>query len=173
MRVIFLVLFITTAVLARINPFYLPEELQNTSLRAQEERYSSSLQSSQSSLSSEAKSVVASSLTAASISSTQSSEPLQTIDYGFVKIAFYKTKIAIATQDRLKREFLLDTPQKIVIDFAASRAFPSKKERLQTPLFREIAIGAHKNYYRIAIMLDGSCLNHLYKSGDLIWIECR
>ncbi|WP_201337626.1 MULTISPECIES: AMIN domain-containing protein [unclassified Nitratiruptor] len=198
MRIIFFHIATITFLLARINPFYFPGEVpnlqhssahikQSISSQADEENLSTSAHSISANASSVTKDNNTSSIsshtlqTSAHAAVSQSSQqnrpsletPFTTLQLGFATIGFYKDKIGIHTQDRLKKEFLLDSPPKIVIDFAAKRRFQSKKQQLKTPLFKDIAIGAHKNFYRIAISLDGECRNRIKKEADTIWIYCH
>lgn len=75
-----------------------------------------------------------------------------------LKFASFATKgreIKIFTKSKLLRNFMLPKPHRVVLDFAKASHFLSKFYRNVKPPFKEVRFGNHKNYYRIAIELDG------------------
>jgi hypothetical protein len=78
-------------------------------------------------------------------------------DFGF--ISFYRdgNVLRLRTEDPVKRSFILDKPTKGVFDFAAKRRFSSKTISLKDGPFKRVSIGAHKNFYRVAIEVEKGC----------------
>jgi len=89
-------------------------------------------------------------------------------DLGFVAFYTREDGIAIRTSDPVKRVFTIDNPKKIVFDFAKGRDFPTKVIRLSHPNFKNIAIGAHKRFYRVAIEIDPRCRPKIEKESKEI-----
>ncbi len=134
----------------RVNPFVLPQASSSVT--------SSSLNPTSSS--------------AASVqSSSNSLAPSEKIEYGFGTLLLYPNYLVIKTTDPLKRSFTLDSPKKIVLDFAKKRAFPSKKISLHHPLFTQLQMGAHTTFYRIAISVSKDCRLHVQK-GNGYRVSC-
>lgn len=63
-------------------------------------------------------------------------------------------EIKIFTKDLKIRDFLVADPYKIVLDFKRTRSFATKTVDLKNP-FVLATLGEHKDFYRIAILLDG------------------
>lgn len=82
----------------------------------------------------------------------------------FVKIAslpfisFYEKEheLKIVTDDKLLRDFLLVTPQRIVCDFQRDTDIGSFIQKAPlASFFTKVRIGTHKGYYRVVVELDG------------------
>ncbi len=80
-----------------------------------------------------------------------------------------KKKMKIITKDVKIRDFSVDKPYKIVIDFRRDINFLTKSFRVDMPPFVSIVLGNHDKYYRVAIELDGQYVYKLKKEkGDYI-----
>lgn len=64
-------------------------------------------------------------------------------------------EITFLTQDEKLRDFLIADPYKIVVDFKKSAAFSTKTVLLHQAPFVSMTLGDHKDFYRVAILLDG------------------
>ncbi|MBP9566034.1 MAG: AMIN domain-containing protein [Sulfurospirillum sp.] len=64
-------------------------------------------------------------------------------------------EIKIFTKDLKIRDFLVADPYKIVLDFKRTRSFATKTVDLKKNPFVLATLGEHKDFYRIAILLDG------------------
>ncbi len=149
MKILFSLLLGMVLAYARLNPFVLPSQ-------------ESSIQSSHTS-----------EATNKSSQSTSSGEqPRKTLSYGFGQIEFYDDRFIVKTKDSLKKSFLLDKPKKIVLDFASSRHFETKNQKLDIPLFRRVQVGSHKNFYRIAVTIEGPCKLRIKKQSGY-QVFCR
>ncbi len=153
-RVGVLLLFCSCLVIARIDPFFLPEE-EDSGVN------SSAMQS------------ISSSVKKMQALASSSSASILHIDYGFLKVAVFDDHLEIKSKDRLKKHFLLSHPKKIVFDFSARRGFPTKKKILHHPKFPKLFLGAHKTYYRLAISYKGRCKNRLKKQGSTLVLFCE
>ncbi|MBN1839397.1 MAG: AMIN domain-containing protein [Campylobacterales bacterium] len=64
-------------------------------------------------------------------------------------------EIKIFTKDLKIRDFLIADPYKIVLDFKRTHSFATKTVDLKKNPFVLVTLGEHKDFYRIAILLDG------------------
>ena len=144
MRKLLLIVSCVIVGFCRVNPFVLPDA-------------SSSLANSSASDSS---------------SLAKPSAPSKQIEYGFGKLLLYPDHLVLKTTDPLKRSFFLDSPKKIVLDFAKKRAFPSKKISLEHLLFTQFQIGAHATFYRIAISVSKDCRLRVQKENGHYQVFC-
>ncbi|MDR1911567.1 MAG: AMIN domain-containing protein [Helicobacteraceae bacterium] len=83
-----------------------------------------------------------------------------TIEYGWDRIAF-------KTDDPLLRDFALENPARLVLDFSRANAVQS----LTLPLdpngtFRKVSIGRHTGSYRVVVVLDRSYGYDLKRTAD-------
>jgi hypothetical protein len=74
----------------------------------------------------------------------------------FVSFEIDNNILMIKTKDRLLRDFSITEPPKIVIDLAGNKNFTTKLIDTDASIFKEVAIGKHKDFYRVAIELDGT-----------------
>ena len=149
MRKLLLIVSCVIVGFCRVNPFVLPD----------------------------ASSSLANSLASDSSSLAKPPAPSKQIEYGFVEYGFgklllYPDHLVLKTTDPLKRSFFLDSPKKIVLDFAKKRAFPSKKISLEHPLFTQFQIGAHATFYRIAISVSKDCRLRVQKENGHYQVFC-
>lgn len=73
----------------------------------------------------------------------------------FISFEIENNILKIYTKDRVLRDFAITAPSKIVIDFNSNRSFNTKIVPTNMAIFKDIAIGNHKGFYRVAIELDG------------------
>ena len=95
------------------------------------------------------------------------------VQFSKVLLHFENNALMIVSKDRLKRRFFTQSPHKLVLDFYARRSFPTKRIALGMPHFKEVAIGAHPGYYRMAIELQ-DCAKNSFKrleKGYLFYCE--
>ncbi len=87
----------------------------------------------------------------------------------FISFKVGGKSIKIFTKDSKIRDFLVDNPYKIVIDFKRDANFLTKSFKVNMPPFVSIVLGNHDKYYRVAIELDGQYIYDLKKEkGDYI-----
>ena len=127
-----LVVLVAVALFGRENPFVLPQS--GSSSQGENPSFQSS---------------------SSSFASKQSEKLLY--DFGFVALYEEGKKLSIKTPYKLKRAFSVDNPKKAVFDFAPRSSFASRRVRLQDPSFKSVVVGAHKNYWRVAIEVDRGC----------------
>ncbi len=83
-----------------------------------------------------------------------------------ISFAINDKKLHVTTDDVKIRDFLITNPYKIVLDFKRELAFTTKKFNLTTNKFKDITIGKHDGYYRVAILLDGQYKYTLQKINN-------
>ena len=92
--------------------------------------------------------------------------------FGFKDFISFKVagkSIKILTKDQKIRDFSVDKPYKIVIDFKRDTNFLTKSFDINMPPFISVVLGNHDKYYRVAIELDGQYIYNLKKEkGDYI-----
>lgn len=76
------------------------------------------------------------------------------VNFQQLRFLFSGGQIKIETQDRLKKDFALQNPGRIILDFTSEADFPSRKRSISTAPFRTVRLGAHKGYYRVVIELE-------------------
>ncbi len=151
-----LVLFITTLLLARENPFVLPgqkieiphKEVVTKKIVHKETEIEPTEKEQQNDV----------------------AKQDRLLDLGFLKIAQQEKRLIILTNDPLRGSFMLDHPKKVVFDFKKRRSFKTKSIAAKAP-FKKLTIGAHKRFYRIAIEVDPRC--HPKVDKKKLTIECR
>ena len=84
----------------------------------------------------------------------------------FVSFDIDDKTINIDVKDELIRDFALAEPTKIVLDFKRDANFYSKNIDTGVAFYKNIAIGNHDKYYRVAIELDGKYRYKLEKTED-------
>ncbi len=99
------------------------------------------------------------------VTQTQTFNFSKVITLPFVKISFASDAFLVQTKDPMKRKFLLDTPRKFVIDYAARRSFGYKRYPIGVGNFTQLELASHPGYYRIAISLQG-CKNYDFSSSE-------
>ncbi|MFK5882594.1 MAG: AMIN domain-containing protein [Sulfurospirillum sp.] len=109
-------------------------------------------------------------LTAEKTQQNQSENEIKSFKYkGFISFKVGKKRLEIFTKDRKIRDFMVDKPYKIVIDFKRDTNFLTKSFKVDMPPFVSIVLGNHDKYYRVAIELDGQYVYSLKKAkGDYI-----
>ncbi len=85
---------------------------------------------------------------------------------GFISFKISKNRIYIITKDSKIRDFMVDKPYKVVVDFKRDTNFLTKTFRVSLPPFVSVVLGNHDKYYRVAIELDGQYLYNIKKLKD-------
>ena len=84
--------------------------------------------------------------------------------FKWFSIEILDDSIYLKTKDSLFRDFTIDDPKKIVIDFKPKRAFKTKSIKIDTNrCISKITFGSHKSYYRLALVMRDKCLYELLK----------
>ncbi len=87
----------------------------------------------------------------------------------FISFKVARKSIKIITNDHKIRDFIVDNPYKIIIDFRRDTNFLTKSFHIDKPPFVSVVLGNHDKYYRVAIRLDGQYIYSLKKQkGDYI-----
>ena len=93
--------------------------------------------------------------------------PLDSVSFmDFIKFDIFNSKIEIINQDRLIRDFIINKPDKIVMDFNKNSEFNTQTIKVYKGPLKKITIGAHKGYYRVVLFLDGNYHYGLRQSGN-------
>ena len=93
--------------------------------------------------------------------------PLDSVSFmDFIKFDIFNSKIEIINQDRLIRDFIINKPDKIVMDFNKNSEFNTQTIKVHKGPLKKITIGAHKGYYRVVLFLDGNYHYGLRQSGN-------
>ena len=88
---------------------------------------------------------------------------------GFISFRVGKKRIEIITKDSKIRDFMVDKPYKVVVDFKRDTNFLTKTFKLDIVPFVSVVLGNHDKYYRVAIELDGQYLYNIErKKGEYI-----
>ncbi|AFL69738.1 AMIN domain-containing protein [Sulfurospirillum barnesii] len=66
-----------------------------------------------------------------------------------------ENELILFTKDSKLRDFLVVDPYKIVLDFKRVRSFTTKTLPFLKSHFVSVTLGEHKDFYRLAILLDG------------------
>lgn len=102
------------------------------------------------------------------------SKKLKTLDiFSFLKIDLYKNRVFIKTKDLKLRDFVLTKPSKIILDFGRDDTPKTKKIKVKDSFFKEIVVGRHKDFYRVALELDGKYSHHIEKKDGGYLIEIK
>jgi len=87
----------------------------------------------------------------------------------FISFKVIGKSIKILTKDIKIRDFSVDKPYKIIVDFRRDSNFLTKTFHIDRPPFVSVVLGNHDNYYRVAIWLDGQYIYNLKREkGDYI-----
>ena len=78
----------------------------------------------------------------------------ENVDFGLIRFSVSGGEIRIETKDRLKEHFAIKKPTRLILNFASSADFPTRRQTLHSAPFREIRVGVHKGYYSVVIELD-------------------
>ena len=139
-----LLLALSLAIFARENPFVLPSSSNSQSSLARSTSQSSSAASVQ-----------------------------KVLDLGFMDIRKGPDMLIIHTKDPLKRHFIIDRPKKMVLDFASRHTFETKKVVFTQGAFKDIAIGSHGRFYRVAVAVEKTCDVQIDRKPGVIELFCQ
>lgn len=91
----------------------------------------------------------------------------------FLEINVFKNRVMLKTKDLKIRNFVTTNPDKIIIDLDRDIPNSKKFDIANDSFFKEIAIGRHDKYYRVAMKLDGKYRHSITKvdSGYLIEVK--
>lgn len=84
--------------------------------------------------------------------------PLHSFNFmKLIKFDIYPMKINIFTKDKMVRNFIIDRPNKIVMDFRKFKTgFGTKTFKINKGIIKKIVFGSHDTFYRVVIWLDGN-----------------
>jgi hypothetical protein len=84
--------------------------------------------------------------------------------FEFLHFKILKTELQILTKEQKIRDFALPNPNKIVIDFYPRDVFSPKTLQMKDKTyFKNIAIGAHRDFFRVAIEINGKYVYEVKK----------
>ncbi|ANE35250.1 putative periplasmic protein (AMIN domain) [Campylobacter iguaniorum] len=94
--------------------------------------------------------------------------PLKTFNFmDLVKFDIYNSKININTKDKKIRDFTMDKPSKIIIDFQKTgTSFNTKSFKIDKGSVKKVIFGSHEGYYRAVIWLDGDYNYAIRQTGN-------
>ena len=87
---------------------------------------------------------------------TVTEAPYETVDFGNIRFVMGEKEIRVETKDRIKQHFTVKNPTRIILNFTGGGDFPTRRQALKLPPYREIRVGAHEGYYSAVIELDGA-----------------
>lgn len=85
---------------------------------------------------------------------------------GFISFYTRAKEMKVLTKNKVIRHFMLSQPHRIVIDFARTSHFLSKKFTNFSNPYAIVRVGNHKDYYRVVIELDGQYEYQLKEVND-------
>ena len=77
------------------------------------------------------------------------------VKYKFITFTVIDKEMKIKTKDKMIRNFMLSTPNRIVMDFSRDTSFRPKNFTLNKAPYKKIRMGNHDQYYRVVVELDG------------------
>ncbi len=105
---------------------------------------------------------------------TLANEKIQTLKpFNFLTIDVFKNTILIETKDLKLRDFVTTNPDKIVLDLDRNIIKSMNNELIGGSFFKEVQIGKHDDYYRIALTLDGKYSHTIKKVSNGYLIEVK
>ena len=71
----------------------------------------------------------------------------------YVEISYNDNSLSINTNYEMKKSFNLESENKIIVDFEATKKFTTKKNELSSENFKTVVIGNHqeKNFFRVVV----------------------
>ena len=93
--------------------------------------------------------------------------PLKSVAFmDLIKFDIFSSKIEIINKDQMIRDFIINKPDKIVIDFKKNIEFSTQTIKVNKGPLKKATIGAHKGYYRVVLFLDGNYHYAIRQSGN-------
>jgi len=100
--------------------------------------------------------------------------PLKELHFLNLFTMYIKNKtILIQTKDRLLRKFFLVKPFRIVLDFKRDADFLTIKKILKNSFVKKVVVGNHDGYYRVVIYFDAKYMYKVTKISEGIKIELK
>ncbi|MGP1486033.1 MAG: AMIN domain-containing protein [Campylobacter sp.] len=90
------------------------------------------------------------------INATNKFEPLKSFLFKDVKLEVATMELKFVTKDKKIRDFALYGDRRLVIDFSGMSGFYTKTIDINCGVFRDVIFGAHKDFYRAVVSLDGA-----------------
>ena len=90
----------------------------------------------------------------------------------FIRFTSADKTMKIITKDKMLRNFMLSSPQRIVLDFSRDTSFKPKTYKMDQAPYKQIRMGNHDKYYRVVIELDGQYRYKLQTSENEYSIVC-
>jgi len=97
----------------------------------------------------------------------------QQIKVSFLNFDIYNQKVKLFTKDKIIRKFLLVEPFRFVVDFKADKNFLSYTKKLNNSFIKKIAIGNHSGFYRVVFYLDAKYKTDVKKIDKGYLIEFK
>lgn len=92
--------------------------------------------------------------------------PAEKVDFKTIRFDVRSDRIGIVTKDRLKKDFMVKLPTRIILNFASNGTFPTRRQAVSTAPFKEIRMGAHKGYYSVVIELKSMADYKIIPTSD-------
>jgi hypothetical protein len=83
------------------------------------------------------------------------------------------TNLKLVTSDKIIKDFLLENPYRIVIDFKRDTDLKSYLKKNPKNVFKEIRVGSHKGYYRVVIEIEKYKSYKLEKTSEGYLIKLK
>jgi hypothetical protein len=76
------------------------------------------------------------------------------LNFEYVRFVLSEGLVQVETKDRLIKHFALPKKNVIVMDFEQKADFATKRKMLAVGPFKELRLGVHKGFYRVAFELE-------------------
>ncbi|GHV59718.1 hypothetical protein FACS1894103_3680 [Campylobacterota bacterium] len=92
----------------------------------------------------------------------------------FITLEYSGQSVAVKTKDPLIKDFLLDTPDRLVLDFSRNTSVANVSLPLEANgVFQKVSIGRHAGSYRVVILLNKAYKYTLTKTADGYLVTLR
>ncbi len=91
-------------------------------------------------------------------------------NYQGIRFLFYPGSVWIETKDTLQKDFSIQKPRAIILDFKSDADFPTRRRDIATLPFKRLKMGIHPGFYRVVLETQGRCAYHIepYKYGYIL-----
>lgn len=95
------------------------------------------------------------------------------INFQHIRFIVMEKQVLIETKDKLRRDFTLKHPPRIVLDFFGSTDFPPRFRVLEVSVFQKLKMAKHKGYYRVVFETEQKQPYKVspYKYGYMLTLE--
>lgn len=92
---------------------------------------------------------------------------------GVLKIEVLENGIRFMVKDLIQKDFLLENPYRIVIDFEPVRYFESRSVSIDSPIVSQIAVASHDDYNRAVVYISEKREYQISKNQNDWFLEIK